>query len=275
MQGTQQAKSPPFRRLNDPKIIHELSEESSGELSEDNSVETTERKRPIISGFQRDYPYINLSIAKNLDFSKYFTKHKVFISFFKKQIMEINNIGAGKHFCRAVREIRNRPEPEWYNQTDIYATANLYNVSAVFAGDGKHWTLVTDILDGDQLRIYDPLGFYNSSQTILEKPLSDFIFLVATGEVHKSIEPEDYIWDKAIPVKAMDALLEPTKENLENLIATGYHLNMINIRRIQEDGHNCGPLSVYAALVGNRHTPEFEPHVRWIDILRDTGIVVH
>tara|TARA_Y100000034_G_scaffold135258_1_gene206440 strand:+ start:2973 stop:3608 length:636 start_codon:yes stop_codon:yes gene_type:complete len=203
--------------------------------------------------------------------------------------MPIDNVDAGRYFCRTARDIifGDAEGREWFDQNSLWRLADRYNVSAIFANGGNHFRLVTKLLDNNQVEVYDPLLTRGGESTYI-MDYGEIELLTLTGDVFKKSNPVDWFnwkwptlqditeeefWsDEKIRIDSAQYAWKDLSKLLERL-ENNYSLNMIGIGKVQEDLHNCGPLSVFAALVGNRHTPEFEQHVEWLKVIADTSRV--
>ena len=183
--------------------------------------------------------------------------------------MAINNIEGGRQFAKAARAVLEKDlsatdSTHWFTLEDMLEVADKFNIFGVFNSDYNHWRLVLKINEDGSLRVYDPLYDQDGNHVYDYKPPESSVSMLSRAlQKHLQIDGAD--------------LFKPEKDRLEMLKEKGYELQLPeNFRNesLQDDGHNCGPLALYAALVANKYTPDFRDKADFAELRAVSGIEI-
>lgn len=171
--------------------------------------------------------------------------------------MEIDNSEAGRQFAILARAVAGKNETAWFSLDDMLNVADNFGICGVFNSDMGHWRLVLKVNDEDTVKVYDPLDNPNGGQ------IYDYDSMVnkATSMPSRPLQ--------RILEMGQKELLGRESLRLSSLRNKGYSLSLperFNQEKLQKNGSDCGPLVLYAALVGNKHTPQFADIPRFEDI---------
>ncbi|HLC97275.1 MAG TPA: hypothetical protein VJC21_00630 [Candidatus Nanoarchaeia archaeon] len=179
----------------------------------------------------------------------------------------INNVEAGRQFAKTARavlarDIEKADSTNWFTLEDMLTIAERFGISGVFNSDGLHWRLVLNINEDSTLKVYDPLYSRKGRQIYDYLPPVDSV----------SMPSRDL--QKQFQIRG-GTLFSSEAERLVLLRQKGYALKLpgnFAMERLQDDGYNCGPLVVYAALVGDKYTPHFSSVAKFLEVKQASGI---
>ncbi|MDP3640450.1 MAG: hypothetical protein Q8R53_04610, partial [Nanoarchaeota archaeon] len=179
----------------------------------------------------------------------------------------VNNVKAGKQFARTARAVLARDmsaadSRNWFTLDDMLEVAEAFGICGVFHSDRSHWRLVLGVNVHETLKVYDPLYKKEGSHVYYYKPPTDAV----------SMPSRDL--QRIFRIDGSE-LFRSESHRLDLLRKKGYALNLpANFRneRLQGDGHNCGPLVLYAAMVGNKYTPQFGGKADFVKLKQLSGI---
>lgn len=186
----------------------------------------------------------------------------------------MTHIDNAREFVRRARAIQEIPQRQQFKTTEVIELANKYNLMGAFYATEKkgeeilvgHQLLVTGAKEG-QIRFYDPI------QGVLIRNVDDL-----NGQITVTRDLVDILGNAPnfedvfghfgmVPAKNVQGELE----RVRYLVDGTQHLG-----RIQENSIDCGPLSVYAAVVGNHHSQQMVNGCinfpDWEGLERDLGI---
>jgi len=152
-----------------------------------------------------------------------------------------------------------------FSGSEMSTIARMFNIHCAVRGTGNHWRLVLEVKKDGSMLVYDPL-FQNGGKNMYTLPPQK------DEETH-IVGPLRDMYDlsgRSSPVWSAGG-------QVRSLIEKNYRLVLpANFERLalQHDGHNCGPLVLYAGIIANKYTPEFtkKPHY---DIFRNlTGAII-
>jgi len=161
-----------------------------------------------------------------------------------------------KESAKLIREILQKPEPEWINSEDItrFFKAVDENIKAAFYNVGNHWCVVLKVNENYAL-LYDPL------RGVLSVPTSQ-------------LSPRNIVFSPALENefynRRKEGLVIYTEEgtisvdNKEFLEYAGFSVSDEKINElervggVQNDEHNCGPLCLSVAYYLNARNDELE-----------------
>ncbi len=187
--------------------------------------------------------------------------------------MAIDNIECGRRFAKAARAIlagdfSDQDSTFDFELEHMLKIADHFNIHGAFhCVRGSHWRLVLGLNEGGTLEVYDPLFDKDGVQIYTFTPPD-----IAHPNEPVTIPSRSLCRHYKLPGEELlqeDARLRMLREN-------GYALNLPFFRetKLQEDGHNCGPLVLYAALVADKYTPEFAGKANFRELLATTGIEI-
>ena len=184
-----------------------------------------------------------------------------------------NNLEAGRRFAKIARAMvsgslqgANSTYP--FNYEHMLDIADEFNIAAIFCADAHHWVLISKFYN-DKIIVYDPLFDQKGDQIYTYNPSPNAAFIPS--------RPLQQLYGLE------GKLLIQDKQFVNNYVRwnsqRNYELQLPDIFRqtkLQEDEYNCGPLVLYAALVANKHTPQFSKMVQQgLERLRvDHGIII-
>jgi len=161
-----------------------------------------------------------------------------------------------KESAKLIREILQKPEPEWINSEDItrFFKAVDENIKAAFCNVGNHWCVVLKVNENYAL-LYDPL------RGVLSVPTSQ-------------LSPRNIVFSPALENefynRRKEGLVIYTEEgtisvdNKEFLEYSGFSVSDEKINElervggVQNDEYNCGPLCLSVAYYLNARNDELE-----------------
>jgi len=198
--------------------------------------------------------------------------------------MAIDHIANGEKFCKIARAIARGGKvdtPYLFSEQDMLNVADNLNIHAAFHNASSHWRLIKEVLENDDLMIYDPLYPKNGSQ-VYRLPtggngasVNTYVALTIALQREYGMEPS-----RKRGKWFSEADILPEKEKLNLLRDKKYNISDSDLppdlvtKPTQSDGHNCGPLILYGALVANYWSPEHHgklPRDR-LRYLQDRGI---
>ena len=173
-----------------------------------------------------------------------------------------------EEFCRRLRVLDGMRPTEWYPLADIVRRAGDYGVTSIFLGSKSHASLIVKVKDGEVVE-YDPLDGELSDGIDINTYEPIAVQAYFTGNLND-------LFDLGVGFAAIDLGNVQNLRQVLNIVDTvdgGYELEgMDSLGRIQGDGCNCAPLSLYAAIIGNVNTPKYAGRLDREAILRDTGL---
>jgi len=180
---------------------------------------------------------------------------------------DVNNVEAGRQFANTARAVLARDmtatdSADWFSLDDMLDVAETFGISGAFNSDHSHWRLILKINDDGTMRVYDPLYSQDGSHIYDYTPPTDAVSM-PSRDLQRNYDIEG------------SELFKPESHRLDLLKQKGYTLNLpANFRDegLQDDGHNCGPLALYAAMVGNKYTPQFKDKADFAKLKQASGI---
>ena len=141
---------------------------------------------------------------------------------------------------------------------DAAGLASKFGIAGLFHGDDNHCRLVLSVHPDSSLTVYDPLLPYEGSH-IYRKNSSATSITVASVPLsaHFGVDPTIFA-DEQTRLKQF----------------AKYKMNLPPLGRLQNGQMDCGYLCVYAALIGNRHTPQFSMMPDYERIMALAGITI-
>jgi len=171
---------------------------------------------------------------------------------------------------------------QWLDQFHIINLADKYNISSIIATGGNHHRLVTDIVDNKSVFVYDPLFTRNGNHHYMlnSNEIENFVL---TGDIRNKINPQEwYNYNYRSNLSLTDIennintkVASSQFRNLSDIISridNDYSINLPELGKLQDDYHNCGILSLYAALVSNVYNNELKDKLN-MNVLRYEGII--
>ena len=187
--------------------------------------------------------------------------------------MPIDNLEAGKQFAKAARMILAGSmdageSTYWFDYKNMIDICERFKIVGAFNCYAGHWRLVLGVNEDRSMKVYDPRNSEEGSQIYTLNTKGPFT--IPSSVTIPSIALQNICRHDPSKMLIEEARLDMLKEN-------NYRLNLprnFENTKLQEDGHNCGPLVLYAALVGDKHTPEFEGIPDFRELRAATGITI-
>jgi len=183
------------------------------------------------------------------------------------------NIPAAKRFCQGSRYLlKLGPKVDFTQFNMNVLTTAFFPVFSAFLCKDKHWTLILEANEKrNHVKIYDPLGFHIVGAPIADVPIHnrDHIFITEALWGHYKTNKTKVLKEIRINGKTPYinfnhlAPFEHVFDALKILSECQYRLSIpTNLGTIQRNGYDCGPLTVYAAIIANKHTHGLSPTVQ-------------
>jgi len=170
---------------------------------------------------------------------------------------------SGKLFISTARYLINHKLPNfskkdksspayWFEPEDMTGVSGFFNLIAAYNNSGSHWRLLLEVNKNREALVYDPYFSDKDSYHIYRMKLPD-----------DSVTFPSPALSREFGIDCLNLSLTPEGEQkrLDQLIEKNYQLYLpshFQKEKIQDDSCNCGPLTLYAALVADEKTERFK-----------------